>query len=405
MSRSPDAGGPRSAPAPPSALRAAATITGKDLRQRGRDRSAIVLGFVAPLAIAAVMSFAFRSAERFHVDLGIVDADHGVLADGFAAAFEEPGLREIISVRSLDAVATATSAVRGGDVDAAIVIPAGFSDAATTATPAPLEVLTSVDAELAGQVTRSIVESFVAQINANRLSVATAVAAGASPAELTELLAAVADLRLPVTMTQQPSGSRELKGVSYFGPAMGIFFVFFSISFTARSYFIEKRDGTLERMAAAVGPGAVLLGKAGAVLVYGLASLATMAVFTTTLFGADWGGPIPAAALCLAMVLAIVSITAVVMAVARTERQAEGIASIVTFGLALLGGNFVFVSATPPLLRRLALFTPNGWVLRGFVDLATGPHRLGTIAGPLAAVGAFTIVVGAMAALLSRRLA
>ena len=40
-------------------------IAGNELRQRFRDRSVLVLGFVAPLGIAALMSLAFRSAESF----------------------------------------------------------------------------------------------------------------------------------------------------------------------------------------------------------------------------------------------------------------------------------------------------------------------------------------------------
>ena len=55
-------------------------IAGKDLRQRVRDRSAIVIGLVAPLVIAALMSVAFKGADTFHYTLGVVDADHGPVA-------------------------------------------------------------------------------------------------------------------------------------------------------------------------------------------------------------------------------------------------------------------------------------------------------------------------------------
>jgi ABC-2 type transport system permease protein len=269
--------------------------------------------------------------------------------------------------------------------------------------PLPLHLLTSVDHQLAGDVARSIADSFVAQVNADRLSVATALAAGAPVDRIDALVASAAGLRLPTETTQQPTGARQLKPVSYFGPAMGIFFVFFAISFGARGYFIEKREGTLERMSAAVHPGAVLVGKALSVFVYGVLSLATMAVFTTVAFGADWGGPLPAAALIVSMVISVVVLTMFVTVIARTERQAEGFSSIVVFALALLGGNFVFVSAAPELLRRLALFTPNGWALRGFVDLATSSHSLTTIGQPVLAIFAFTAVVGAVTAVLFRR--
>ena len=56
----------------------------------------------------------------------------------------------------------------------------------------------------------------------------------------------------------------------------------------------------------------------------------------------------------------------------------------------------------PPLLRRLALLTPNGWALRAFIDLSTGPHRLSVVAAPLAGMLAFSVAVAVLAALIGR---
>jgi ABC-2 type transport system permease protein len=385
-------------------VRVALVIAGKDLRQRVRDRSALVLGFVAPLVIAALMSFAFQGTESFHVDLAVVDGDHSELSAAFVEVLESPELSDVLTVKAFAEEAAAAAALDDEDVQAAVVIPPGFAVAATQAgDPMAMEVLTSVDFTLAGQVARSVTESFVAQVNADRLSVATALAAGAPLDQLAALAADAAQLELPAVAVLRPSGDRPLAPISYFAPGMGIFFVLFAVGFGARGWFIEQRAGTLERMAAAVRPSQILLGKALSVFVYGIASLTTIAVSTTLLFGADWGGPLPAAALIVAMVTAVVALTALVTLAAHTERQAEGVASIVTFSLALLGGNFIFVSAAPPLLRRLSLFTPNGWALRGFVDLATGERSLATVAQPVAAILAFAAVTGLLTALLARR--
>lgn len=180
-----------------------------------RDRSAWVLGFLAPVAVATLISFAFSGAESFHTDVAVVDEDHGVLAAAFTGFLASP------------------------ELGVALVIPAGFSDAAHGGTVRPITVLTTVDSPLAGEVARSIAGSFVAQLNADRLAVATAVAAGAPPADLA---AQAASLRLPEQVVRQASGAR-LKSVSYYGPAMGIFFMFFAIGFGARSYFLERRGG------------------------------------------------------------------------------------------------------------------------------------------------------------------
>jgi ABC-2 type transport system permease protein len=109
-------------------------------------------------------------------------------------------------------------------------------------------------------------------------------------------------------------------------------------------------------------------------------------------------------ALIVALALTIVGMTALVITVARTERQADGFASMLTFGLVLLGGNFVFIGGAPPLVRSLALLTPNGWALRAFTDLAGGAAWTAAVT-PLLAILAFALSTGSVAFLLRRRVA
>ena len=71
--------------------------------------------------------------------------------------------------------------------------------------------------------------------------------------------------------------------------------------------------------------------------------------------------------------------------------------------LALLGGNFVFISSAPSTIKHLALLTPNGWAIRGFTDLATIGGGLGTIAQPVVAILVISLVVGVVALSLARR--
>lgn len=382
----------------------ALVIAAKDLRQRLRDRSAWVLGFLAPLLIATVMSLAFRGAESFHTTVGVVDRDHGPLAAAFVAMLRSPGISDVVSTRTGLGEAQARAQVDGGELGAAYVLPPGFTAAAHGA-PAPvrLVVLGSADQAIARQVASSLAQSFAAQLNADRLSVATALASGAPRAQLPRLAAASARLRLPLVASSADIGGTQLSPISYFAPSMGIFFVLFGIGFGARSIWAERRTGTQDRvLASPARPSALLAGKAVSTMVFALASLATMFVVTTTAFGANWG-PLPgAAALAVAMSAATAALMILVSMLARTERQADGVAATVTFGLVLLGGNFVFLSAAPPLLRTLALYTPNGWAMRGFVDLQSGLGS-GAVVVPVLAILAFAAVATGAAIALSRR--
>ncbi|WIY00388.1 ABC transporter permease [Amycolatopsis mongoliensis] len=381
-------------------MRAAFVIAAKDLRERARDRSAWALGFLAPVAIAGLISFAFGGAETFHADVAVVDQDRGVLAQAFTGFLAGPELASVLTVTPVGDAAEARARVDRGDFGAAVVIPAGFSAAAHGGPVRPLTVVTTVDSPLAGQVTRSIAGSFTAQLDADRLAVATAAAAGAPAGDLAARAAA---LRLPEQVVRQPSGTRTITGVGYYGPAMGMFFTFFAIGFTARGYFLEQRNGTLDRIAVApVSPFAVLAGKSLATFAYSAASLGTVCLVTSLVFGADWGPPAAVAVLVAAVALSVVCLTAFVIAVSRTERQADELSAMLAFGLVLVGGNFVFLGAAPEFLRVLALGTPNGWALRAFTDLAGGAGG-GSVVVPVLAILVICAVLTTVAGLVHRR--
>ena len=333
-----------------------------------------------------------------------MDQDHGPVAAAITAGLGSPGVRSLLTVIPEPGVGAASAAVRDGRIQAALVLPPGLSASVGGASPAGPTVLTSVNSTLAGSITRSVVDSFVAQLNAYRLSVATAVAAGADPASTPGLQAEATRLTIPERLVDRPLGTAPIKPVSYYSPAMAIFFLLFLVSYTARSFFVDRSQGMIERMRAApVRPVDILIGKALSVFVFGAVSLAIVAVVTTVAFGASWGDPLAVVAVCAAMILAVVSLTALVISLARTQRQAEGISAALVFALALLGGNFVFVSASPPVMRKLSLLTPNGWALRAFTDLSTSGGGMGTAAVPVAAMLVFSAVVGGVAVMVGRR--
>lgn len=385
-------------------MHAVISIARKDLRQRLRDRSAILVGIVAPIAVAALMSLAFKGAENFSFTLGVVNLDHGPAATALLRALDQPALRQVVTVKRVTSAAIARSEVHSGHLGAALVIPEGFSAALSSDRPPSLTALTSTYDAAAGDVTASIAQSFVAQLNADRLALATALASGAPADARAELVAEVAKLRIPVSALSRRADAHPLKVISYYAPAMAIFFMLFTVTYTARSFFVDRQEGMIERMRAApVRPVEILVGKSLSVFIYGGVSLAVIALITSAAFGADWGTPSAALLLGLVLVVSVVCLTALVIGLARTQRQAEGIGSIVVFALALLGGNFFLISTAPALLRRLALFTPNGWALRGFTDLSTLGGGVSTVVEPVLAILAFSALAGGVAVTLARR--
>lgn len=384
-------------------LGAALAIAWKDLRQRFRDRSALVLGFVAPIAMVVLMGSAFGGVSDLHVRMAVVDLDGGPVAEGLREALASPELADLVDVTDHDDVASARRAVVDGDVDAAIVLPRGLTDSAAGGDAVAPEVLSSVDSQLSGEIAAGIASSLMARVTTARLTAVAAEDAGLAPDDVAAIAAEAAEADPAVVAEAADVGSRPLDGVAYFGPAFGMFFALFGVGFSARGFVTERTTGTLDRIVASpVRPEAVLLGKALSVFVYSLASLLTMAAVTAGLLGASWGSPVGVVVLCIAMAGAVVALSALVMSVARSERQAEAFSSVLTFALALLGGSFLFLGDAPPLMRRLATLTPNGWALRGFTDLGTGVDTWTAVTVPVLAIAAFSLVVGVVAAVAGR---
>jgi linearmycin/streptolysin S transport system permease protein len=389
-------------------LRTALLVAGKDLRQRLRDRSALVIAFVAPFVLASIIGLAFGGDSAFTATYAVADADRGPAAAGFTdGVLASPGLRDLITVRRVEP-GEARALVDRNQVDAAFLLPAGLSAAVQQGRPATLTVVSSGQNPIAGQVARSLAEAYTTELAATRLAVATALDAGRTApteAEARRLGERAAAAAQPVRLVEGRTAGRTIEAANYFGPSMAIFFLFFTVSFGARSILAERRQGTLRRLlASAAPPGGVLAGKALAAFTLGTASVLVMWLATTLVFGADWGDPVAVVALTISSVLSAIGITALVVTLARTDEQAEGYSSLVVFVLALLGGNFVYLAQLPEALQRAALFTPNGWALRGFVDLVADGGGLATVAAPVAVTLAVGLVTGGLALYRARRM-
>jgi ABC-2 type transport system permease protein len=378
-------------------MRLAVVIAAKDLRQRLRDRSAILVSIVAPLLLAAIISLAIGgSFTRFRATFALADEDKGPVAAAFVdSVLRSAALAKVVRLRPQTSAAEARRLARS-DVDAAFVIPPGFSAAVLSGQPARLEVVRSRSGLIGGQLAASLAQGFTARVDAAQLAVRTALASGAraDPAALSQAAGAAA-AAAGASLTDRPSGGRQLRPAAYFGPGMALFFLFFTVGLGARSLVAERASGTLARLRAApVAPGVVVAGKVLATFVLGWVSMLTLIVATAVFLGAQWGHPLAVLALVTAAVFAVMGIVMLVMSLARTEAQAGAYGSAVAIVLALVGGSFVPISFAPSILRRITLLTPNGWALRAFTDLATGTRSLSTVLTAILVCLGFAVVTG-----------
>ena len=326
----------------------------------------------------------------------MADEDNGPVAAAFVSGvLRAPALANVVRLRPQASAIEARRLARK-DVDAAFVIPPGFSAAVLSGQPAHLDVVRSRSGLIGGQLAVSVAQGSVARVQAAQLAVRTSLASGAraDPGSLAQAASAVA-ATAGDSLKDQPSGGRQLRPAAYFGPAMALFFLFFTVGLGARSLLAERASGTLARLRAApVPPSVVVAGKVLATFVLGWVSMLTLIVATSVLLGAQWGHPLAVLALVTAAVFAVMGIVMLVMSLARTEAQAGAYGSAIAIVLALVGGSFVPISFAPAILRKLTLLTPNGWALNAFTDLATGARSLSTVVTAILVCLCFGVVTG-----------
>ena len=381
-------------------MRPALVIAGKDLRERIRDRSALILGILAPLGLATIFSLLLPSADQaFRVDYAVADLDDSAVSATFItgpmAGLEEAGVAGVVVV---DDEAAAREAVDAGDVDAAAVIPAGFGTAVQAGEAARITVVGDTSAGLATEILRSAAEGYVAELEGIRLAISTVVAGAPEPPtsdELAALAGRAVDTPSPITLVDAESELRRMAPATFFPASMAIFFLFFTAQFGILSLLSERRQGTLPRLVAApIPPWSIVAGKALGTFVLGVAATTVIVVASAALLGAEWGNPIGVSALIVAAVLAAMGITALITTLGRTEEQAGGWNAIVAVTLGILGGSFFDLSQAPEALSRLSFLTPHAWFLQGLDELAAPSATLADIALPLAALLAFAAIAG-----------
>lgn len=386
-------------------MSAAWTIATKDLRLRIRDRSFYIMGLIAPLGLALIFGFILSplSDFQFEATYVVADLDRGPVS----RLFVEQVLPEVEGVTLLE-VADAETAIAmvdaefnplGGtdeeSVDAAFVIPVGFSADVQSDRPTQIEVVGNQGSETNAGIGVALAESFASELSSVRVVVATM--ENLIGEEVDRLSAGLAVLQTPnpTRLVDDTAATKQLDGVTFYAAGMAIFFIFFSVQSGVTGILEERAAGTLARLLSSPVPKwTILVGKMLSAFVVGLLSMLVLMAATTLLVDADWGNPLGAALLTLAAILAALGIMALIGGFARSAEQAAGIGTMVGVLLGFLGGTFFDVSQAGGILSDLRFVSPHGWFMQGLADLQSGD--LSVVVVPVLAMLAFGLITGAI---------
>lgn len=359
---------------------AATRIAVKDLKLRLRDRSAIIIGIIAPLVLAFVFNAIFGGAgdpgAGLDLRFGMVDLDGSQVSSAFSDVLESVEDEGILTLDSYPDEATAETAVDDGDIDAFYLIEEGFGQAVMANSSPTIQVIGSVDAPTSTNIAASIAEQYSSGIEATQLAIATTAGVTGtqmSPQFIASLEGDPSSAAFSYAMVDESAQTRQLDATTYYAAGMAVFFLFFTVQYGVLGLLEEERDGTLVRlMAAPMQRATIVAGKAILSFTLGVISMGVLIGATSLdfLMGADWGAPLGVAALVVAGILAAVGVMGLVAAFAKTAEGANSLGSIVAVILGMLGGAFFPLGSGDDFLSKLSYITPHAWFLRGLGELA-----------------------------------
>jgi len=409
-------------------------IAWKDLRSTMRNVPALAMMLVAPLALAALLGFAFGGGQSFSISatkVAVANADTGTSGVGAVENYgavvvgilKSPELKDIIAVTDTTSAAAARASVDDGKMAAAVSIPADFSGVvlgtSSTAPRTAVEVYENPTQEIGGAITESIVGQALLSFNGARAAaiaahgLATANGDGDRAGELAQQAAeeylrgggAAAGVSVAQRAPQLPGGE-STKDVGVTGTilaGMMIFFMFFGANNVARTILDEDRAGTLPRLFTTPTPRHTILGgKYSSVFVTVTVQAVVLLVAGRVIFGIDWGRLDAVAALTLVAAAVASGLALLLISLVRTPAQSGAIGAGVYLVLALLGGNFTGTAAAGGTYADVQKLTPNGWLLQGWDAVMRG-GGIADIVPNLLVPLLFAIVLFAVAVLRFRK--
>ncbi len=348
---------------------------------------------MAPLAIAAILGFAFAgNASTGTMTIGV----SGASAPLVQAAVHASQLPHDVVVRVIPSAAAVRREVADGTLAGGVVVSGArksLSDllvpmVAPGATPSPgFDVVDRGNALVGHEVAESVAAGLASRLYAGRLAHGTATD------------------RAPLSVATETLGNGGKAVLDYFAPSIAVVFLFIGSGLGMRSLMMERVTGTLSRLAAApIRPSAIVWGKLLAIALTGLSSILIVWGVTAAVFGADWGDPLGVLMLCLGATAAMCGLGAFVTSFARSPQEAFAASLVIGLVLALFGGNLLPPGALPEPLQVLSLGTPNGWALVGFGRLSLLRDPASSVVGPFLVLCLIALVTGGLAMARVRRM-
>lgn len=429
-------------------IRIIAALVGKQLRILWRMPAILLVIFLPGIVMYAVFTKIFEGSASggggsgITFKLGVLDLDDSPASRSLVAALADADVR----VRRIDPttmpVDQTPDAFAGkwvlakGNADSALIIPQGFFASPVffmgdshegvrlvydEASPIQASAIEGLLQMAAGRALFDGLKGLVTGGFANPISEEDAPpssdSADAAPTTENDAVAAAPEgdeqsrkeppaALLRVTKVGAAEDKMPIAAKHLFLAGIVPMFLLFGASGAARGIIDELHSGEIARlMVAPVASGQILIGSLIPAMLVAVLQCYSMYLFAWLVFGvAIWNITAGLFVLTVATAAATTGFGIFLGALCRTAQQVDSIGTIVILAMSAIGGSMVPRFIMPEFMKKLGLFTINGWSYDGFLALIRGEGLTG-IAAPLAVLLVTAAVLMTLGThLLARRL-
>ncbi len=383
-------------------------IASKDLLQIMRNRMTALFLLIMPIAFTLLFGLAFGgsgSPSDPRLPVGYLDQDGGQISQGLKSLLSGSSVIRLDESSAKDQ-AGLEKLVADGKLAAALIVPAGYSQAAAGGTPLKLvyfdQPTNTSSSTIQGEVLAATNRLMSAVRSARIVTQATGNPAGFEPA----FADAVAGWQQPPVRVEVTSNaaaepqSLNAASMAHSSPSMMLQFAIAGLLTAATVIVNERKSRSLQRLlTTATSRFEILLGHYLAIFVLILAQFALLIAFGQLALKVDYMRLPPATILVTVTAAACIAALGLLIGVlAKSDEQAVIFSLVPMFVLSGLGGAWVPLEATGAAFQAVGHLSPVAWALDGFANIAARGLAIDSVLLPSAALAGYAVLFFALSA-------
>ncbi len=367
------------------------TILKKDLKLFFSDRKAVLLSFLIPILLISLFAFAFGgigggASKTKPIQLLISDKDQSTDSKSVVSKLDELAEVKLIPKDITDAV----QLVKKGKYVGVLILEKGFQDSINAGTKLPMELKYDAAREIEmGMLQSVLMQNLMSTVGKKsikaKMNTYFDTNYSGMPSTMKEKIFNDMDsgnnsmssslgnntMDLKMTSIIKEDTKKGNLGLIQAVAGTAIMMLLFSIAGIGGGLLDEKEAGTLKRlMYSPLKATDILFGKMGAALVLAILQLTVMFVFSWIVFGLPIFNDITALVLMiLATAFAVSSFGMLLVAIAKTRQQLQGLSTIIILVMSAIGGSMVPLFVMPVIMQKIAVVSVNYWGIQGFYDI------------------------------------